>query len=507
MEQSRTKNVIRNIISTLFMGLIATILPFFVRTYTIKCLGSEYMGLNNLCSSILNVLSATDLGMANAFAFRLYKPIAQGDKEEVCKLLNFYRKVYFAIGMVILAAGMIILPFFKCFILQNTPTGINVYVIFFLYLINTVITYSSFAYKSLIFIAEQRKDYESIIMSITFGILYISQIIFISAHQYYISICIMPLCTLFENILRNRIARHRYPDYIPQGTISKNEIAALKNDIFSVAVYKFRDISRNAFDNIVISTFMCLAVLSNYQNYYTVLTVPVWLLTLFYASVLPSVGNFAVSNGQKEMYEIYNINVFIMLFLSAWFSICYCFLIQDFIAMWLGADFRLSRASVILFSIYIYLHGEAMTIKIMRESVGLWKKGRIWAAVEMLANLVLNVLLGLWFGVEGIILATIISMLFISIPVENCIIFSRYFVGKGKDKIKSMAVNILWTIGTAAITGILCLFTPHIQYVSFFYKTCVCILLPLMSCILCFRRTDEFKFVKDIIRKMVWHRI
>ena len=52
------------------------------------------MGLNNLCTSILYVLNAADLGVANAFAFRLYKPMAQKDTDEVCRLLNFYKKVY-----------------------------------------------------------------------------------------------------------------------------------------------------------------------------------------------------------------------------------------------------------------------------------------------------------------------------------------------------------------------------------------------------------------------------
>ena len=115
----------------------------------------------------------------------------------------------------------------------------------------------------------------------------------------------MPFCTLFENLFRNWIANHKYPDYVPHGNISKNERAALRKDIFSVAVYKFRDISRNAFDNIVISTFMGLVVLSNYQNYYMVCIVPIWLLSTFYMSALPSVGNFALLNREEALYGLY----------------------------------------------------------------------------------------------------------------------------------------------------------------------------------------------------------
>lgn len=506
MEQSRTKNVARNIISAFITMIVSTVLPFFVRTFTIKCLGSEYMGLNNLCASILYVLSATDLGVANAFAYRLYKPIARQETEEVCRLLNFYRKVYFAIGMVILCVGLIILPFFELFVSQGISHDVNGYYVFFLYLMNTVISYTVFAYKHLILIADQRRDLEYLVAMTGFVILYLGQIILIINQKYYASVIVLPLCALLVNILRNLVIVRRYPSYVPRGKISRDEAVALKSDIFSVAVYKFRDISRNAFDNMVISTFMGLVILSNYQNYYMLLTVPVYLFTIVYTSTLPSMGNFAVLNSCEKMYGIYKKTSFIMSFLSAWFAICYCFLVQDFIVIWLGADFRLSWAAAMLFSVYIYLYGETMNIKIMRESIGLWNQGRLWAVVEMATNLVLNVMLIIWMGVEGIILATVLSMLLIGIPVENRIIFSLYFEGKGRDKINAMVSYAIWAICTAAAVGVLCHMAPGVQYVSFAYKACVCALVPPLSCVLCFWRTEEFKFVKDVLAGLIGRR-
>lgn len=503
MEQSRTNNVIRNIISALLKNVIGMILPFVVRTCMIRCLGSEYIGLNNLCASILYVLSATDIGIANAFAYRLYKPIAQGNTQEVCGLLSFYRKVYFVIGMVILGLGLMILPFLDHFISQDVPENVNIYFVFFLYLINTVISYVVFAYKNLIFTADQKKIYESVTTLVSFCFLYISQIFLILAQKYYLSVIMLPLSALMCNMLRNWIANRKYPDYIPRGSVSKNIVSDLRRDIFSVAIYKFRDISRNAFDSIVISAFMGLIVLSNYQNYYMVLTVPVLLLDLIYASILPSVGNFAVSNGPGELYGIYKKYVFIMTFLSAWFAICFVFLIQDFIAIWLGAEFRLSWAAAVLFALYVYLYGEAMNIKVIRESIGLWNQGRVWAVAEMVTNLVLNVLLGWRLGVEGIILATIISMLFISIPMENRIIFSQYFSGKGTDKLRRMLLSLIWTVGTAVIVGLLCNVAPTAQYAGFVYKTLVCAVVPLLSCVFCFHRTEEFCFVKKVVIQII----
>ena len=79
----------------------------------------------------------------------MYKPIAEADNEKVCALLNFYRKVYRIVGCIILALGLALLPFIRSFIHGEVPADINVYVLYLVFLLNTVIGYFAFAYKSL----------------------------------------------------------------------------------------------------------------------------------------------------------------------------------------------------------------------------------------------------------------------------------------------------------------------------------------------------------------------
>ena len=75
------------------MGFIAKtvsmILPFFVRTAFIYTLGSDYLGVNSLFSSVLSVLSLTELGFGSAVAFNMYKAIANEDTETINALLWF----------------------------------------------------------------------------------------------------------------------------------------------------------------------------------------------------------------------------------------------------------------------------------------------------------------------------------------------------------------------------------------------------------------------------------
>lgn len=506
MGKNRIDYVIRNLICSLLTSMIGTILPFFVRTFTIRCLGSEYMGLNSFCVSVLYILNATDLGVSNAFAYRLYRPMAQKDMDEVCRLLNFYRRVYFVIGITIFSLGLCLMPFLENFISRDMPVGINIYGVFFFYLANTAMSYLLYAYESLIFLADQRNDYESNICSVSFIILYSSQIVLISRHQYYLSVFMLPLCTLLQNLIRKAVVKRRYPQCIPLGKISVEMKKSMWNDILSVAVYKLRDISRNAFDNIVISAYAGLVVLSDYQNYYTVFTLPNLLLTIFYNSIQPSMGNCIATESREEVYVIYRKNIFILMFLGGWFAICYAFLINDFITIWLGTEYLMSNVLAVLFSVYTYLQAENLLARLMRESAGLWNYGKVFAIAEIVANLVLNMILMFWLGVEGIILATILSMILISIPVENYIIYKLYFKMQFFEKFKIEVLYLTWTAGTAVFVSILCSYGPRLLGAGFLYKVCICLVVPPVSFIVCFHRTEEFEFIKDVMRKILLKR-
>ena len=59
----RTRNAVRNVI---FGGLLKgyqILVPFIMRTLLIRYLGMEYLGLNSLFTSILQILNLAELGV------------------------------------------------------------------------------------------------------------------------------------------------------------------------------------------------------------------------------------------------------------------------------------------------------------------------------------------------------------------------------------------------------------------------------------------------------------
>ena len=151
-------NVSKNTFQGTFWGVLwkatTIILPFVIRTIIIKKLGDSYSGLNSLFSSILNVLNLADLGIGSAMVFAMYKPVADDDNNKICSLLNFYKKAYFVIGIVISIIGLSIRPLLPFLINDSVPQDINIYILYLFYLANSVSTYFFLAYYSSVFYAQ-----------------------------------------------------------------------------------------------------------------------------------------------------------------------------------------------------------------------------------------------------------------------------------------------------------------------------------------------------------------
>ena len=192
--ESRTKNGIRNIGSGIINRILLIVFPFITRTILLYSLGSEYLGLNSLFTSILTVLNLAELGFGSALVFSMYKPIAENDKKKICALLSVYKKIFVTIGILIAILGIAITPFIPKIINGDIPTNANIYILYIIYLSNTVVSYIFFAHKRALLIAYQRNDIVTNINSVISILLYcIQTVILLLYHNYYLYILFMPI--------------------------------------------------------------------------------------------------------------------------------------------------------------------------------------------------------------------------------------------------------------------------------------------------------------------------
>ena len=151
---SRTNNSIKNSLTSLIGNGISFIIAFIAQAFFIKLLGAEYLGLNGLFTNILSMLSIFELGIGNAIVFNLYKPVADKDLKKISALMNFYKKTYRIIALVIFVFGLLLLPFLQ-YLVGEISVDINIYIVYSLFLISTLTSYFM-VYKRNLIIANQK---------------------------------------------------------------------------------------------------------------------------------------------------------------------------------------------------------------------------------------------------------------------------------------------------------------------------------------------------------------
>ena len=270
----RTDNSIKNSITSFIYNIITILLLFIEQTIFIKILGVEYSGLNGLFTNILTLLNLIELGFGSAITFNLYKYVKKNDKETIKSIMDFFRKAYNIISIIILIVGLIILIFLK-YLIKEVTIDINIYFVYLLFLISTISTYI-LSYKRNLIYANQKNYILNIFHICYIFILSILQILVLYlTKNYYLFIIVKIVCILIENILISIKANKLYP-YLKDKNIKKLKPSIKDNIIKRVKalfIHKTSAAVTNGTDNILISTFLGLKVVGLYTNYFYIINV------------------------------------------------------------------------------------------------------------------------------------------------------------------------------------------------------------------------------------------
>ena len=151
----RVEKSIKNSIAAIVVNISTMLIGFIAQAIFIRILGAEYLGINGLFNNILSMLAIAELGIGNAIIFSLYKPLVDDDKKTITALMNFYKKAYNIISLIVLILGICIIPFLK-YIIGKVSIDINIYIVYILYLLSSLASYF-LTYKRSILYADQKK--------------------------------------------------------------------------------------------------------------------------------------------------------------------------------------------------------------------------------------------------------------------------------------------------------------------------------------------------------------
>lgn len=457
MQLNRSKNSIRNSVWGVLNKLVAMFLPFLVRTVLLKKLGEEYLGLSGLFTAILSVLSLTECGFGAAIVYSMYKPIADDDEETLCALLSYYRKIYHIVGLVILVIGTALFPALPHLIRGDYPTDINLYVLYVIYLANTVISYFLFAYETSLLSAYQRNDITSNLNTAVKFITSVFQIIVIfTLRNYTAFVLVIPATTVLNNLFTHLCAKRLFPALKPKGVVSDGLRGSIKKQVVGLFVERLSSITSNSVDHIFISAFIGLTAVAIYSNYYYIIFAVYGFLDVLCVSMQAGIGNSIALEAKEKNYSDFKKFSFLFSWLVSVCTVCVFCLIQSFMVVWVGNALSLPLLSAILFAVYFY----SMTIQDIcyqyYNANGLWWHSRYRALIVTVVNIVLNFCFVQKFGINGIIIATVISQ-FIGDIWKIIILFREYFNDyRVFEYVFIILKNIILTLLASFISFVIC---------------------------------------------------
>ena len=498
MEESRTKNAIRNIQTCAVVQMVNKIIAFVVRTVFIRVLNSEYLGVNGLFTNVLTILSFAELGIGTAIIFNMYKPVAENNIEKIKSLMQLYKKAYNAIGIIVFLLGLCIIPFMN-FIVKDAPNiKENLILIYILFLFNTASSYF-FTYKKSIISAHQKQSVINNLDSIFYLLKSIIEIIFLFlTKNFIIYLFIEILATFFENIILSIKADRMYP-YLKERKIKKlsnDESKVIFGNVKSLIIYKFGGVIMNGTDNILISALVNVSTVGYCSNYVLIINSIKSIITSALNGITGSVGNLNAVGEPKQKEKVFYQITFANYIVYSFCSIAFITLLNPFISLWLGQNYVLEIAVSISLAISFFIEGLRNPGYTYRTTLGLFQKGRTTPYIGAITNIILSILLCKLFGVAGIFIATGIAQLVSYSWIDPYLIHkyefktpvSKYF----KKYLYYVVIFIINSLITFEISNLISI--PGI--IGLVFKA-------IITCVICnainliaFCKTDEFKELK-----------
>lgn len=480
---------------------LLAVLKFLSRRVFVLLLGREYLGLNGLFTDVLSVLSLAELGFSVSITYSLYRPVAQGDTEMIKSLVRLYRRVYRAIGLVVLAFGLSLTPFLG-FFFKEVPKSIpDIPLIYMLNLINASISYF-FAYKSTLLFVHQKKYVETAIraaVSLAATVAQIGVLLLTGNYLYYLLLAIG--ATAIQNAAISIQADRLYP-YIREEDVRplpKEVLEEIRRNVRAMLLHRLGAVAVFNMDSLLISKFAGVAAAGLYSNYMMIRGFLNILVNALFDAVTPALGQLtATETGELRRTAFLRLNFF-SAWLFGWMSICLFCLYDPFINLWLGEGYLLSKPAVLLIVLNFYVNSMRTPVNNTKSVLGLFWDDRYKSIVEAGFNLALSVILARRWGVEGVMAGTLISTLAFPFWCEPMVLCRRGLHISPKSYFRDYLLYLIVTVIAGVITWLLCCPIGE-GYVGFMLRCLTCAAIPNSVYWAVHHRTEDFAFYRHILR-------
>ena len=412
MSESRVHKSLLNAKVNLVFYFLSLFFAFFSRKIFLDCLGAEFIGLTGTLGNILGYLNLAELGVGAAISFHLFKPLQQHDQRQICEILSVFGYLYKRIGQAILFGGVIVSLFFPLiFDKAELSMGI-IYFAFYSFLGSSLIGYF-INYRQILLTADQKNYLVSIYFQSANLIKTGLQILLASyCKNLYVWVFVEFLFGIIGCIILNWKINKVYPWLRTSKTDGKlllKKYPDIIRNTKQVFIHKIKDFLLGKSDELFIYAFVSLKMVAFYGNYMMIIAK----LSLFFNSLFDGinagVGNLVAEGNTKNTMKVFWEMMFIRHFIAGFMVFTLFIMTEPFISLWLGIEYIMDHNILILLMIYLYIYHSRGAIDMYTHAYGLYAD--TWSAwIELFINICITIIFGLKYGIIGILLGKIISV-------------------------------------------------------------------------------------------------
>lgn len=426
------KDFFLNLIFTILISLIG----FIQNKYFVKYLGIEILGILKLFNQLFQYLNIVEMGIGSASAYALYKPLVEKNIDDISKIVSTIKSIYNRIAIILFGLGLVCTPLLP-FFMKIDIFDRSIYLYWILFLINTTSTYLYIKYI-ILFTADQQFVKVKFIQSSSKIFYQILQIIFlIKVSSLSLYIFLLLLDNLTQYIFFKIYYRKKYP-YI---YMTKKRYKGLNKDIKNLFFHKMGWLIVFNTDLILISKLVSIEIVGIYASYMMVFQILKTIINILYNVLTPKIGKYIAQNNREKIYNSFKEHNIVFMFLGMMLIFPTFKLINSFIELWIGKEFTLGNWTIVLICINYYIDLVRWILEAYKTGSGFFDDIQS-PILEAIINLVFSIILGIKYGLDGIIMGTIISNVLVIMIYKPILVFKRCF-DKGVKKYIKIYGNYL----------------------------------------------------------------
>lgn len=427
---NRTRLGIISTLTVIIESILLGGLNLLRTKYILIQYGTNINGVIQLANQLTAYMLLFESGMTAAYQFNLYIPLLSRDNIRVSSLYKGMVKDFRSISAKMFFTSLSVAFIYSIILMNRGITYWESVSLLSIMGMRLVAPYIFTVPLRTLIIVKERKYITDIVETAKNAIAITLEVLLIRFTSIQLPIILsvyILLCYLSRYIYKKLISIY-YEECFEQNVHEDRTPSKMTSDII---IHRISGLINSNTDGVLLSMFKELGLnsVTIYSSFATIISYPVTLVTRIVDSIRATLALKIYSNNDYSYNYFREIISFSKLCVLIVIPV-YIAQVNDFITLWIGKEYTLNMINTILFGLIAIHQMIIPTIYATRDAYGLYKESKNYSLGQAVGNLIISLALIKPFGIQGVLLGTVLTDWFIIEPFNIILIFRKIFKKK-----------------------------------------------------------------------------